>query len=130
MSLLTPRDREYILNQLQLAPDSVLADAMLAFNTIRDKLMVVRKLAEPPEATQETFAQGIAEYEKELVEKAAIRTNVSPGESQIGKIGGATKEGLLQNLRDGVPIPSKYDEHMKLLWARNEVKFDGEEYYL
>ena len=130
MPLLTERDREYILNQLKLAPDSVLADAMLAFNAIRDKLMAVRKLAQEPEATPETFAQGIAEYEKELVEKAAVRPNVAPGKPVIERIGSATKGELLKMLQQGVTPPAKYTEHLKLLWERGVVKFDGKDYYL
>lgn len=60
-----------------------------------------------------------------------IRGNVSPGEPSIGKIGSNTKDDILRQLREGMGQPSaKYAEHLKLLWKRNEVKFDGEEYYL
>lgn len=58
------------------------------------------------------------------------RDNVNPGEPTIGKIGGGTKEQLLGMLRDGHQPPEKWGEHMKLLWSRNEVKFDGRNYYL
>lgn len=46
MRLLNDNDRSYVLQQLAMAPDSVLADAMLAFNAIRDKTVAVRKLTE------------------------------------------------------------------------------------
>lgn len=60
----------------------------------------------------------------------AANANVSPGEPSITKIGGNTKAEILNWLATGVPIPRKYDEHMKLLWKRGEIKFDGEEFYL
>lgn len=58
------------------------------------------------------------------------RTNVSPGLPTIGKIGTATKEYIFEALKQDVQPGAKYAEHMKLLWARNEVKFDGVNYYL
>ena len=67
-------------------------------------------------------------------EKGVERKNVSPGVSLITKIGSTTKEDLLRRL-DGAPatleyLGVKYTEHLKLLWSRGEVKFDGKEYYL
>ena len=60
----------------------------------------------------------------------AIRNNVSPGEPAIGKIGSKTKEDLLFVISSGVQASAKFSEHMKLLWKRGEVKYDGQEYYL
>jgi len=57
------------------------------------------------------------------------RTNVSPGPSSITKIGSKTREEILQSLKEGRQPSDKYSEHMKLLWSRDEVKFDGEKYY-
>lgn len=119
MSLLTQQDRAYILAQLALAPDSVLADAMLAFNTIRDKLVMVRKMVEQPEVAREP-----------VNEAPAIRPNVSPGKSAITKIGSETKAALLLDVGCNKQPPAKYTEHLKLLWERCEVKFDGKEWYL
>ena len=62
------------------------------------------------------------------------RPNVSPGEPSIGKIGTATKEYILEALklsdRNPAVLSTKYTEHLKLLWSRGEVQFDGEAYYL
>lgn len=121
MNLLHPDDRTYILEQLKMAPDSVLADAMLAFNTIRDKLVIVRKMAERPVAPLE---------EAPNEEQIKPRLNVSPGVATISKIGSNTKEELLKMLGQGIQPPAKYREHLKLLWERGEVKFDGEGWWV
>lgn len=57
------------------------------------------------------------------------RPNVSPGGPSIGKIGSKTKATLLLTVERGEPIPKAWTEHMKLLWSRGEVKFDGERYF-
>ena len=71
---------------------------------------------------------------KELVsvKPAEQRPNVCPGEPSITRIvmtGGPVVE-ILDDLKRGDQPPEKYDEHLKLLWKRGEVKFDGKEYYL
>lgn len=119
MNLLSDNDRKYILEQLQLAPDCVLADAMLAFNTIRDKVMIVRKMVERPDIACEP-----------VNEAPVVRSNVSPGKSMITKIGSETKAALLVELANNKQPAAKFSEHLKLLWERGEVKFDGKEYYL
>ena len=58
------------------------------------------------------------------------RKNISPGTSSITKIGSGTKETIIHALNTGTPLGDRYTEHLKLLWARGEIKFDGEEYYL
>lgn len=58
------------------------------------------------------------------------RTNVSPGEPSIGKIGNVAKDAITATLGAGRQPAEKYTEHMKLLWKRGEVKYDGKEYYL
>lgn len=74
--------------------------------------------------------------EKSIAARAAldkvsiVRPNVSPGTPLITKIGSNTKAeimDIMQSLRD---IPAKYKEHLKLLWARGEVKYDGTEFYI
>ena len=58
------------------------------------------------------------------------RKNVSPGEPAIGKIGTATQDLILDMLKGTEKVPQpKYTEHLKLLWKRGVVKYDGE-YYL
>lgn len=129
MRLLTDNDRSYILAQLAMAPDSVLADAMLALDAIRIKIVEVRKFANGN-------VSGSAPVIQTAIEKAAepakeiVRKNVNPGTSPIGKIGGNTKDVIFEFLRDDKQPPAKYNDHLKLLWSRGEVKYDGKEWYL
>lgn len=62
------------------------------------------------------------------------RPNVSPGEPSIGKIGGETKARLLGSMQDHDMSPDfnggKFLEHLKLLWKRGEIKFDGTVFYV
>jgi hypothetical protein len=63
-------------------------------------------------------------------EEAVERKNVSPGNPTIGKIGTATTDELIAILNGGKQPPKNRSEHMKLLWKRGLVKYDGKEYYL
>lgn len=58
------------------------------------------------------------------------RKNVSPGEPSITKIGSGAKETIIHALNTGTPLGDRYTEHLKLLWARGEIKFDGDEFYV
>jgi hypothetical protein len=59
------------------------------------------------------------------------RKNVSPGGPFITKIGTTTSDMILGLLKNGMTVPEpKYTEHLRLLWSRGLVKFDGKEYYL
>ena len=62
----------------------------------------------------------------------APRPNTSPGEPSIGKIGKDNVDLLVKSVmaRGLVHQAEKWAEHMKLLWKRGLVKYDGEEYYL
>ena len=65
----------------------------------------------------------------------ATRPNVSPGEPSIVKIGTKSHDEIINDLKHSDRDPSEYakgklTEHLKLLWKRGEVKFDGEKYYL
>lgn len=139
MPLLSDSDRQYVLKQLRAAPDSVLIDAMLALNVIRTKTIEVRKIAEGPAAPDnavksmlKTAEAGLAAAETMLEEAKAKteRPNVPPGKPSITKIGSNTKEELLRILSQGNQPPAKFVEHLKLLWDRGEVQFDGKEWYL
>lgn len=125
MALLTEADRAYILEQLKLAPDGILADAMLALNGLRDKIIDVRTLV-----LNKAVDVRKLEVQESPEPNPVERPNVSPGASLISKIGGPTKALILEELAEGIQPGPKFPEHMKLLWARGEVKFDGEEYYL
>lgn len=78
-----------------------------------------KRYVEPQEIIEETEPAVIAD-----------RMNVNPGTPAIGKIGSGTKEQLLGMLSEGHQPQQKWSEHMKLLWSRGEVKFDGSEFYL
>jgi len=58
------------------------------------------------------------------------RNDIFPGKPTITKIGSTTREEIHNCLKDDIPIALKYIEHMKLLWARGKVKWDGERYYV
>ena len=58
------------------------------------------------------------------------RANVSPGTPLITKIGSNTSSDIQDLMLKGAPIPAKYKEHMKLLWARGHIKYDGTEFYI
>lgn len=58
------------------------------------------------------------------------RKNTSPGIATITKIGSNTLEQIVGMLKDGNQPPEKYSEHLKLLWSRGKVKYDGEVFYL
>lgn len=60
----------------------------------------------------------------------STRPNINPGDPTITKIGQATTSIIMDELNKGRQPPSKYSEHMKLLWKRGEVMFDGDVYYL
>ena len=69
--------------------------------------------------------------------EGAPRPNVSPGEPSIGKIGADSKAFIHGELKAALGtgrVPehfgTKFQEHLKLLWKRGEIKWDGTEYYL
>ena len=97
-------------------------------------LSAVASIGKEPHACSKQYVE--PEEVGKLTEKELLydftppKQNVSPGLSTIGKIGTAAKEYIFEALKLGEQPGAKYTEHMKLLWARNEVKFDGSEYYL
>ncbi len=123
MQLLTPTDRAFVLKQLELAPDEILADAMLAFNAVRDKIVKVRTLANPvtPVPTEEPPAP---------LEPDTARDNVSPGVPVTSKVLISTKNTILCRINEGIQPGEKYLEAAKLMWSRGEIKFDGKDFYL
>ena len=64
------------------------------------------------------------------VPTSPARKNISPGEPSITKIGTDTRANILSDLRQGVQPADKYAEHLKLLWKRGEVKYDGMYYFV
>ena len=139
MTFLTEDQRTKALELLKKAPDEIILGAMVDlrryrhmedgtrrnFDEVCDELSE-RRTHDEPVATEH---RGSAIVVNE-VEETTIRANVSPGIPLIGKIGTATKEELLKLLGQGICPAKKYVEHLKLLWSRNEVKYDGEVFYL
>ena len=136
MTFLTEDQRTKALELLKKAPDEIILGAVVDlrryrhmedgtrrnFDEVCDELSERRTHTEPV-ATEH---RGTAI----VVEEVMPRANVSPGTPLIGKIGTATKEELLKLLGQGICPAKKYVEHLKLLWSRNEVKYDGEVFYL
>lgn len=137
MKLLSEEQRAKAIEALARAPDEILLSAMVDFrrfrhleegtranfNEVADQLTERRQANEPVDVERRGTC-GCA------VQEVKARTNVSPGTSSIGKIGGVTRDTLIAYLAKNQQPPAKYAEHMKLLWARGEIKFDGTEYYL
>lgn len=76
-----------------------------------------------------TLTDSVKEDDEEPM-KPGTRANVDPGPSAITKIGSSTKEDLMVILQSGMQPKATFIEHLKLLWHRGEVKFDGKDWYL
>lgn len=117
--LITDADRAYILEQLKLAPDDVLVDAFLAWDGLRRKTIACRNVILDIES------------DKAVTEASPVpRINNNPGKSMITRIGTETKKELLSMIHGGVQPDAKWQDHLKLLWERGEVKFDGEDWWV
>ena len=142
MKFLTDEQRAKAIASLTRAPDEVILSAMVEFRrwrhmeegTLANFNEVAGELAErrthtAPVSEERRGTCGCAVQEVKLQE--IDRPNVDPGKPAIGKIGAPAKALILEELSTGTIQPhAKYAEHLKLLWARGEVKFDGQEYYL
>lgn len=87
-------------------------------------LKAVATIGKEPHACSKQYV------EAEEVKPVTEYKNVSPGAPSIGKIGTNTKEEIMKLLQMGVQPPTKYTEHLKLLWSRNEIKYDGTSFYI
>lgn len=121
---------------IQITCDDV-ADAQLVMQKLAmsDTAWPLRLDAAEPKIKGSAEKPGVATTSKnnsvsEVPAKEAPRPNKNPGTPSIGKIGGATKGLLFAELEAGRQPTEKFVEHMKLLWSRGEVKFDGDNYYL
>ena len=61
--------------------------------------------------------------------KPAARPNINPGESKMKRLSGQAYNFVMVQLGLGKQ-PKGYAEHLKLLWKRGEVKFDGSNWYI
>lgn len=132
---LTSAQRQAMLKELlEWAPDAVL---VYAVRQSRFHYMWLKDLDLPaPDAAPATREEtGLGQpVEKELGPFPVVRGNIDPGKPSIGKIGSGTREWILGELkaadRKTAHFGTKFFEHLKLLWSRGEIKFDGERYYL
>ena len=96
-------------------------------------LAAVAAIGKDPMACSKQYMDS-KELLKNTLEQVGVtpseRKNVSPGEPSITKIGVNTEGALFGVLRAGGQPEAKFAEHMKLLWKRGKVKFDGKEYYV
>ena len=94
-------------------------------------LAAVAAIGKEPMACSRQYVPKEELQTREAIDKVPVaRKNVSPGTSSITKIGSGAKETIIHALNTGTPLGDRYTEHLKLLWARGEIKFDGEEYYV
>lgn len=127
MKLLTDKQRAFALKRLAEADDDILLSALAEIRQ-RDVRLEAAKRQLDEEFGVETCVEAPVARPKVM---SAVRPNVSPGTSSITKIGAGTRSTLLTRLaQQGVAKNDKSCEHLKLLWARGDVKFDGKEYYL
>ena len=96
-------------------------------------LAAVEAIGKQPHACSKEYVEPAALKERQLLderEATPVRKNISPGIPSIGKIGENAKAFILESLGAGAQPPDKYLEHMKLLWSRHIIKFDGDEFYI
>ncbi len=94
-------------------------------------LAAVAAIGKEPMACSRQYVPKEELQARDAIDKVPVaRENVSPGEPSITKIGMNTEGALFGLLRAGGQPEAKYTEHMKLLWKRGKVKFDGKEYYV
>lgn len=136
---LTDRQREIFLNELRdTAPDVMIVSAVRQSRFFHEHVKELeqvpygRELYKVPSRNEPGLGQKIDFVE--VTASESVRGNVDPGKPAIGKIGSGTKEWILGELKLEARVPehfgAKYAEHLKLLWSRGEIKFDGEKYYV
>lgn len=146
MNILSENERAALLRSLSDAPDEVLIDAVRQrkdwMSNIRNSFKEVQgfigmKTVEMPTPRYSGSETGAGDSGKKTdndtkeVSHPVARTNKSPGASVITKIGSKTKDEIIGVLKAGrQPNHDKYGEHLKLLWGRGELCYDGKEYYL
>lgn len=136
---LTDRQRDVLLNELkETAPDVIIVSAVRQSRFYHEHVKELeqvpygRELYKVPSRAETTPEPGLGQ-KVDFVNVTAsepVRANVDPGKPSIGKIGSTTKEELLRTLQQEKIPHAKYSEHLKLLWSRGEIKFDGERYYV
>lgn len=127
MKLLTDKQRAFALKRLAEADDDILLGALAEIRQ-RDVRIEAAKRQLNEEFGVETCAE--MQVEAPPVKEPVPRRNVSPGPSSITKISPVTEATLLGGLGKGHCPVARWNEHLKLLWTRGKVKFDGKEYYL
>lgn len=149
MNILSQLEREALIKSLSDAPDEILIDAVRQrkewMSGIKSSFKEVQgfigmRVIETPTAKYSGSEIGTKDSSKKVDNDSetsgrdshpTTRINKSPGPSAISKLGSKTKDELIAVLKAGSqPNHDKWGEHLKLLWSRGEVKFDGAAYYL
>lgn len=129
---LHPHKRAALLASLANAPDEILLDAVRQYmdwqNGIHRQFKDVSGFIgmKEIEAPKPTLTPPKAEVQ---VPSQTERPNVDPGPPTITKMGVKTREQILANVAAANKVRHWFNEHLRLLWAQGEVKFDGKEYY-
>jgi hypothetical protein len=136
LNILSESERAALLQSLTEAPDEVLIDAVRQrkdwMSGVRSSFKEVQgfigmKVIEAP--VLKSAPEPKVNDTKPVPDSP--RPNKSPGHSSISKIGTKTKDEIIAVLKAGrQPNHDKYGEHLKLLWEREIVLYDGKEYYL
>lgn len=94
-------------------------------------LAAVAAIGKEPMACSRQYVPKEELQDREMIDKVPVaRKNISPGEPTITKIGEKAKEHILNSLRADEQPAIMYHDHLKLLWKRGEIKFDGEQFYV
>lgn len=134
---LTDKQRDVLLNELrETAPDVVIVAAVHNSRIYHKQAAELEQVPYGRELYKLPTNAGTVPPASEPAPAPtpSERPNVNPGKPAIGKIGSNTREWILSELktadRKAEQFGAKFSDHLKLLWSRGEIKFDGERYYV
>jgi hypothetical protein len=151
--LLTQAQREKSLTLLAKAPDEILLSAIVDLRkhwhlhqgTLANYEVVMKELEGAEHAANSLAAQAANHLaanaqaatapepkptpgpEPEPLEE---RVNQSPGMPSVRRINSNTYQEIMDALKAGHSVKLKHVDACKLLWARGEIKYDGQGFYL
>jgi hypothetical protein len=138
MKLLTQTQREKSLTLLAKAPDEILLSAIVDLRkhwhlhqgTLANYEVVMKELEGAEHAANGQAATAQEPKPTQETEPPEERVNQSPGMPSVRRINSNTHHEIMDALKNGKPLKLRYVEACKLLWARGEIKYDGQEFYL
>lgn len=141
MIVLSQDKRDALIKTIANAPDEILIDAARQYkdwqSNIQESFREVQGFCgckavdntKPPFAPAATSSPEGAAPPAPAAGAPTQRANKNPGRPGISKIGTKTVDELLGMIRKGVQPGEKWKEHLKLLWSRDMVKWDGQRWY-